>query len=226
MRAAPARGRKELTMNGMNEMERERQSALDTITSAFATGKISIEEYEARADVIQKANALADIDAQTLGLPQPELARDSSGRGQPVAGYETRPSSRRPAREPAYRAEDLFVEERHGSPEFSLCVMGDRKLQGDWLNADHATSLTLMGSTTLDLRDTALPPGRLRIDALAVMGEIKIIVPRGLPVKMSAFPFMGEANVHASVERRVDRRNPWVEVSGVALMGSIVVKSL
>ncbi len=212
-------------MNDMSDMDRERQRALDAITSAFATGAISIEEYEARADVIQKATALADIDAQTLGLPQPEMPRASAGRGQPMAGYETRPSSRRAAREPAFRAEDLFVEERHGSPEFSLCIMGDRRLQGDWLNADQATSVTLMGSTTLDLRDTALPPGRLKIDALAVMGEIKIIVPRGLPVKMSAFPFMGEANIHASVERRVDRRNPWVEVSGIALMGSIVVKA-
>ncbi|MCE1195591.1 LiaF-related protein [bacterium] len=212
-------------MNDMSEVERERQGALDTITSAFATGKISIEEYEARADKIQKATALADIDAQTLGLPQPELPRDSSGRGQPAASRDSRPSFRRAAREPAYRAEDLYVEERHGSPEFSLCIMGDRRLQGDWLNADQATSVTLMGSTTLDLRDTALPPGRLKIDALAVMGEIKIIVPRGLPVKMSAFPFMGEANIQASVERRVDRRNPWVEVSGVALMGSIVVKA-
>jgi hypothetical protein len=42
---------------------------------------------------------------------------------------------------------------------------------------------------------------------------------------MSAFPFMGEANVQASVERRVDRNRPWVDVSGIALMGSIIVKT-
>jgi predicted membrane protein len=83
-----------------------------------------------------------------------------------------------------------------------------------------------MGSTTLDLRDTVLPPGRLKIDALAIMGELKIIVPPGLPVKMTAFPFMGEANVHRSVERRVVRGEPYLEGSGVALMGSIVVKAI
>jgi Predicted membrane protein (DUF2154). len=118
------------------------------------------------------------------------------------------------------------VEEKSGSPEFSLCIMGDRKLAGDWLNSDQATSFTLMGSTTLDLRGTVLPPGRLKIDAMAIMGEIQILVPPGLPVKMSAFPFMGEATVKGSVEQRIVPGMPWVDVSGIALMGSIVVKVL
>ncbi|MDP2791829.1 MAG: LiaF-related protein [Rectinemataceae bacterium] len=199
----------------MNEMENVRQEALDAITSAFAHGSITIEDYETRAEKIQKAKLLVEIDAQTLGLPRPELPREAP------RNASTHARVRRPA-----PAENLFVEERHGSPDFSLCVMGERKLAGDWLNSDQATSFTLMGSTTLDLRNTALPPGRLKIDAIAVMGEIRILVPRGLPVRMSAFPFMGEANVHASVEQRVDRSQPWVDVSGVAFMGSIIVKAV
>ena len=81
-----------------------------------------------------------------------------------------------------------------------------------------------MGSTTFDLRDAVLPPGRLKINAIAIMGEVKIIVPEGLPVRMSAFPFMGEANIQSSVERRIDKNRPWVDVGGIALMGSIIVK--
>lgn len=212
---------------GTDEMDRERQKALDTITSAFAFGKISLEDYEVRAEKIQKAVAFGDIAGQTLDLPRQELPRDP--------GYAHRDAAENPAprRAPGFLrrtasppVEDLFIEERNGSPEFSLCVMGDRKLAGDWLNSDQATSFTLMGSTTLDLRNTALPPGRLKIDAIAVMGEIKILVPRGLPVRMSAFPFMGEANIHSSVEQRIDRHLPWVDVSGLALMGSIIVKAV
>jgi hypothetical protein len=212
---------------GMNEMDQTRQDALDAITSAFAHGRITIEDYEARAEKIQKAKLPVEIDAQTLGLPRPELPREapeaSSPRRAGIRSAFTRASVRRPDAAPA---RDLFVEERHGSPDFSLCVMGERKLAGDWLNSDQATSFTLMGSTTLDLSNTALPPGRLKIDAIAVMGEIRILVPRGLPVRMSAFPFMGEANVHASVEQRVDRGQPWVDVSGIAFMGSIIVKAV
>lgn len=214
---------------GNNEMDRERQSALDAITSAFALGKINIEDYEVRAEKIQRATALRDIYTQTADLPSQELPREA-GRGHLDASRRT-PGREAPSRPASYRRpaappeEDLFVEERNGSPEFSLCVMGDRKMAGDWLNSDQATSFTLMGSTTLDLRNTALPPGRLKIDAFAIMGEIRILVPYGLPVKMSAFPFMGEANIHSSVEQRVDRRQPWVDISGLALMGSIIVKA-
>lgn len=221
-----------LDRGGIKEMDRARQTALDTITSAFALGKISLEEYEVRAEKIQKAIDPNDIAGQTYDLPPQAMPRDSDreSRGaldaradRDFARQRSGPASaRRPSPLPV---DDLFIEERDGSPEFSLCVMGDRKLAGDWLNSNQATSLTLMGSTTLDLRNTALPPGRLKIDAIAVMGEIKILVPRGLPVKMSAFPFMGEANVHPSVEQRIDRRLPWVDVSGLALMGSIVVKT-
>jgi len=199
-------------------LDGERQKALDSITSAFAFGKITLEDYEARAEKIQKAVALAVIAEQVYDLPPEELPR-------PAPGPRTRLASlRRPSPAPA-PAGDFLVEQRDGSPDFSLCVMGERKLAGDWLNSDQATSFTLMGSTTLDLRNTALPPGRLKIDAIAIMGEIRILVPRGLPVKMSAIPFMGEANIHSSVEQRIDRRAPWVDISGLALMGSIIVKT-
>ena len=98
-------------------------------------------------------------------------------------------------------------------------------MTGDWLNSDSVSSFTLMGSSVLDLRNTALPPGRVRIEAFTMMGEIKVIVPYGLPVRLSAFPFMGEARMADDVARRVERDEPWVEISGFAMMGSIVVKA-
>jgi hypothetical protein len=104
-----------------------------------------------------------------------------------------------------------------------VCVMGDRQMTGDWLSGDKVDSFTLMGSTKLDLRDVALPAGRLKIDAFCLMGEIKIIVPRGLPVRLNAFPFMGEARLGRDVGSRVEPGRPYVEVSGFAMMGSIVV---
>ncbi|HCO48005.1 MAG TPA: hypothetical protein DIT55_00605 [Spirochaetaceae bacterium] len=113
----------------MNDMDQTRQEALDAITSAFAHGHITMEDYEARAEKIQKAKLPVEIDAQIPGL---------------------RAASRRSAPTPV-PADDFFVEERHGSPDFSLCVMG----------------------------------------------EIRILVPRGLPVRMSAFPFMGSIVVKA-----------------------------
>ena len=193
-----------------------RDRALDRLTSAYAGGSISLEEYERRAQAVQRGYAPPDIDSQVSDLPV--AAPNAAMTGAAGRNRHERPLS------PA-AAEELCIESRHGSPEFALCVMGERSFSGDWLNSDQATTLTLMGSTTFDLRNTALPPGRLRIEALAVMGEVRILVPQGLPVRMTAFPFMGEAKIHGSVEQRVDRNGPWVEVSGMAFMGSIIVKA-
>ncbi len=197
-----------------------RDHALDLITEAFANGALSLEEYESKASLIQKARLPSEITGQLTGVPRPTARRTEST----SARTEVRPS--RTSRPMPEGLELIPVEEKSGTPEFSLCIMGDRKLAGDWLNSDQATSFTLMGSTTLDLRNTALPPGRLKIDAMAIMGEIQILVPPGLPVKMSAFPFMGEATIKGQVEQRIVPGMPWVDVSGVALMGSIVVKVL
>jgi hypothetical protein len=197
-----------------------RDRALDLITEAFANGALSLEEYESKAGLIQKARLPSEISGQIVGVPRPTARRTES----PSARTEARPS--RTSRPMPKGLELIPVEEKSGTPEFSLCIMGDRKLAGDWLNSDQATSFTLMGSTTLDLRGTVLPPGRLKIDAMAIMGEIQILVPPGLPVKMSAFPLMGEATIKGQVEQRIVPGMPWVDVSGVALMGSIVVKVL
>lgn len=203
----------------MDAFESERQHALDNLTSAYALGKISLEEYETRADRIQKALSINAITSQVMDLSVP-TADTSSRHTAPRSSRHNQTAETLP--DPS----SYLVEQRQGSPEFLPCIMGDRKMTGDWLNSNSATSITLMGSTTLDLTETAIPPGRLKIEAIAIMGEIKILVPRGLPVRMSAFPFMGEAHIQKGVEQRVDRNLPYVEISGIALMGSIVVKSV
>lgn len=212
----------------MDAFEAERQRALDNLTSAYALDKITLEEYEERADRIQKALSIDGITSQIADLPVPAIDTSNPLNTSRASSRGTAPlSSRRDRTADSLSQQGTYlVEQRQGSPEFLPCIMGDRKMVGDWLNSDSATSITLMGSTTLDLTETAIPPGRLKIEAIAIMGEIKILVPRGLPVRMSAFPFMGEAHIQKGVEQRVDRNLPYVEISGLALMGSIVVKSV
>lgn len=213
-------GTRAQSANSLSTLESARERALDTITEAFAKSDLSLEEYEVKASAIQKARLVQEIEDEVYGLALPPPLEPEPASRRPLS------RQNRPARPPSAQLERIPVEEKSGTPEFSLCIMGDKRMRGEWLNSDHATSLTLMGSTTLDLRGTTLPPGRLKIDAMAIMGEIQIIVPEGLPVKMSAFPFMGEAVVKDSVEQRIVPGMPWVDVSGIALMGSIIVKVL
>jgi hypothetical protein len=192
------------------ELERLRQSVLDQLTEAYASDLVSLESYETRAGLVQGASTARELDQAMEGLKARRPAPAS--RERPRA-----PIDREPARAPN-RIDDSL------SGVYNIaCVMGDRQLTGDWLDGDQVGSFTMMGSTKIDLRDTALPPGRLKIDAFCLMGETKIIVPRGLPVRLNVFPFMGEAKLARDVRSRVLPGEPFVEVNGFAMMGSLVV---
>ncbi len=213
-------------MPDYTDIETSRQKALDMLTNAFAGGDISIEDYEKKAGRVQNATRVDEIRQCVSDLPADPLPGQAPSRGFPESRSRRSDRDRGYAGDPALRPQpDFAVEARGSGNEAIACVMGERHMTGDWLNTDNVSSFTLMGSTTLDLRHTALPPGRLKIDAFTLMGEIKVIVPRGLPVKLSAFPFMGDARMAENVERRVVRSGPYVEISGFAMMGSIVVHS-
>lgn len=203
-------------------LEERRERALERLTTAFSRDEIAMEDYEARAALAQRARDEEELARALDGLPGAAPAQ-----GYPAARQESRPA-RAPYSRPVAQApvRELRVDPNLSGSTTLACVMGDRQLSGDWLNADRVDSFTLMGSTKIDLRDTAIPEGRLRIEAFCMMGETKVIVPRGLPVKLSAFPFMGEAKVASGVEQRIRPGEPFVDVSGFIMMGSLVVVAM
>lgn len=191
-------------------LEARRQLALDRLTEAFASDLITMDGYEGRVSRVQGADGPEAIDEAVSDLPQ---VSPRAGKSAPER------SSRRKSPELYSNA----VDSRLRGEESVSCIMGNRVLSGDWLSGDKVGVFTLMGSTKIDLMDTALPPGRLRIDAFCLMGDIKVVVPRGLPVKMNGLPIMGNAHVAREVERHIERGSPYVEVSGLTLMGNIVI---
>ncbi|MEI6873941.1 MAG: LiaF domain-containing protein [Spirochaetota bacterium] len=185
-------------------METGREHALEILTRAFSGDLVSMEEYERRAGEIQKARSVADIDlvvADLSGVPEAQPSRNGT----------TRP-------DPASR-----VDPNLSGSQTLACVMGDRQLQGDWLNGSRVDSFTLMGSTKIDLRDVAMPDDHLKIQALVLMGETRVVVPRGMAVRLNVFPFMGEATAKRDVNQRVVPGEPYVIIEGFVMMGSLVV---
>lgn len=191
-------------------LEARRQLALDRLTEAFSRDTISMEAYESRVATIQRATRPEEIDSGVSGLPPLPASpqpRDAKARG---------------GRAPATVLANP-IDPRLKGEETVACVMGNRVLQGDFLSGDKIGVFTVMGSTRIDLTATALPPGRLKIDAFCVMGDVKVIVPRGLPVKMNTFPIMGNSHIDREVDRRITRGEPYLEINGLALMGNLMV---
>jgi hypothetical protein len=192
-------------------LESSRQDVIDRLTSAFANDTISIEEYERRVAEASAAATTGDLERIAFNLPAAQKRADERNK-------------------PSQRAPDSFSYRRDASivgntPVTTGCVMGDRSLTGNWLSSDRVSSFTVMGSTKLDLRDVDLPPGPVRIEAFTLMGETRVIVPRGLPVKLNAFAFMGESRAGREVNQKTHGAETWVEISGFAMMGSVTINA-
>lgn len=195
------------------ELEPLKQAAIDRLTEAFAADRIDMDEYERRAALANAARLPRELDELTADLPA--VSRAS---GRPAAPRRPEPS--RGAESHGLRVNPDLA---GGAPMTTGCVMGDRHLAGNWLSGDRVSSFTVMGSTKIDLREVDLPPGPLKIEVFTLMGETRIIVPRGLPVRMSAFALMAESRVDREVEQQTRGAESWVEVSGFAMMGELRV---
>lgn len=182
-------------------LESLRQEVIDRLTEAFSADDISMEEYERRATEANSALKITELERIYDSLP----ARQTKP-GKPL---DTRNSG------------------IMGAPSITTgSIMSDKRMTGNWLSSDRVSSFTFMGSTRLDLRDVDLPPGPIHIEAFTLMGETRVIVPRGLPVRLNVFAFMGESKASRDVNQQVKGATSWVEISGFAMMGSVSVKAM
>ncbi len=192
-------------------IEPMRQQTIDRLTAAFASDSITMDEYERRATAANAATSLAQLESLAFDLPTVQK-RPPEGARKPAVHHEPRNS--------------INASIVGSTPLTTGCVMGDRNLTGNWLSSDRVSSFTVMGSTKLDLRDVDLPPGPVHIEAFTLMGETKIVVPRGLPVRLNVFAFMGESQAGRDVNQQINGAATWVEISGFAMMGSVTVRAM
>ncbi len=96
--------------------------------------------------------------------------------------------------------------------ESFLAVCSANQRAGRWEPADEIQVRAICGEVTLDFTCAELPPsGVIEIDALSIMGEIKIIVPDGAEIELDGTPFLGSIE-HQVVRRRGarERIREWV----------------
>ena len=90
------------------------------------------------------------------------------------------------------------------------------------ISADGEQLIALMGGVDLDLSRVPLPES-LNLSALAVMGGVKIIVPRGTDVVFKGFAFMGGRKFKRHPETRPEDIRSVVYLNAVAIMGGVEV---
>lgn len=102
--------------------------------------------------------------------------------------------------------------------------MSECKRHGVWHVPENHAAFALMGSVVLDLRQASLSSHDTTINASAIMGEVKIIVPAHIHVLVDGTPIMGEyGQGKDKVVAEIGPESPVVRVKGLALMGSVNV---
>jgi hypothetical protein len=81
-------------------------------------------------------------------------------------------------------------------------IFSSQEFDGDWLTNDHVQVRAVMGTVICDFRRPVLGPVT-RIDVRAVMGEVKIIVPKGMRIQVNVNPILGEVSRHRGDNRLV-----------------------
>lgn len=111
---------------------------------------------------------------------------------------------------------------RRNPKRLTFSLMSDVKQKGRWNIDRETTAISVMGSCTLDLRRAVIQGSEVVINAYAVMGAIKIVVPRGTLVEMEGFAIMGNRDSKVD-DDEVLPGSPVVRVRGVVVMGAVDV---
>lgn len=179
-------------------LESYRYAAIELLTEAYTADQLEMEEFERRIAQVHNAVEPGEIRDAVAGFPEPDPR---------LASLDWEPE----------RGEIADM----GQPVLS--ILAERKLSGDWLNGSRARSISVLGSSRLDLRDTALTEPVVSLHVVAVMGETRIIVPPDMRVENYVTPILAEVSVRAPRRRSAKRRT--LRLSGFAVMGEIRVET-
>ena len=191
----------------MRISDADRQRVADVLRDAAGEGRIDLDELDERLELTWGARTYADLVPITA-----DLALPSHGPAQP------------PTSTPVPRAPSGVPAVGHSS---SLAIMSECKRQGVWAVPEHHSAFALMGSVVIDLREAQLAAQHTQLNASAIMGEVKIIVPAHMHVVLDGTPIMGEfGQARDKTPAELGPGSPTVRVRGMALMGSVTVQRL
>jgi hypothetical protein len=186
-------------------LESDRERVVEQLSAHYAEDHLSTQELERRFERAYRATTLGELQQVLSGLPA--LAA--------------------PARPPAPRPSSKKVRVADPSPGGErryLAIMSNFRKQGNWTPSRHTNIKALMAGVQIDLRDATFVDSEIEFDVLAVMTEVKILVPPGVRVECDGFAFMGEFGDKHDVGVN-DPDAPLVRITGTAFMATVVVET-
>ncbi len=178
----------------MRVADSDRERVAQQLYEAMGAGRLSTGELESRLDLVYSAKTFADFESAVADLPATSSVQSG------------------------HRAHSEY------GPRTSVAVMSGmtRRLDGVVL-AEH-DSKAFWGSVRLDLRQAEFADGVCMINAVAIMGGIKIVVPDDIVVDVRGVGLMGGfGGGQGTARRQAMAGAPVLHVTGFAWWGSVKV---
>lgn len=182
-------------------IQAQRERTIAALCGHFANDRLTVEEFERRLDVANRALTPPDLNGLLADLPAVIAETTPATRSTPA-----------PAPSTHMREEQTLV-----------ALMGGVERRGRWQPARKTLVVALMGGGVLDFREVQLPPGATEVTIFAMMGGAEIIVPPGMAVDCSGIAIMGGFS-HAEDLRPTDPNGPVLRIDGFAMMGGVDVQ--
>jgi hypothetical protein len=175
-------------------LDEARERAVRLLTDGFAYDVITVEDFEWRLGQLGQADTPWAIDALVADLGVAQNALASR-----PAGTLTPAEGR------------------------ILGIMSETRRDGPWRVPERLRVKAVMSEVKIDLRYAVLPPS-CTIDVLAIMANVRFIVPPDMVVEFDVSPIMASARNDVRVRRLDSGRLPHVRIHGSAIMAEVRVR--
>jgi hypothetical protein len=185
----------------------DRDRYVEVLREQCGHGRITLDEFEERVDVVFSARTFAELESVVNDLPVrvPPTA---------PASYPTERQVPSRARAAARRAGRLLV-----------AILSESSHRGRFLAPPTMTAVAVLGECLIDLTRATFTDGHLVINAFTTLGSIVVLVPDDVHVDLTGLAILAEKSSRlADVEPAADA--PVVTVRALAVLAEVEVRTL
>jgi Domain of unknown function (DUF1707)/Cell wall-active antibiotics response 4TMS YvqF len=114
---------------------------------------------------------------------------------------------------------------RPRAARWTVAVIGNEARGGRWRPGEDTRALALIGDCTLDLRQAEVEGGELAVTAIALLGDVRVVVPPGVAVDLEGVALVGSKKYRLGEGPEPPAGAPHVRVRAYAVVGDVTVMS-
>ncbi|MDR1867984.1 MAG: cell wall-active antibiotics response protein [Treponema sp.] len=176
-------------------IEKRKNKAIELLSEQYAQNGLSVEEYERLVEYIYKSESPKELSLI-------ESLVNEQVRQHPLSSAQPQQTS---------------------SKRSTITILASRETTGIKLHTLQSI-ITVLGDHTTTISDGDLPPGPTYLDITNILANNTVWVDPGITVRIEAMPILGNVSIDRNVEQRVRVGSPELIVTGITVLGNIVVK--